>query len=675
MFDLFATTACSNQESVTMTTPSKKEKSRFPIKTPKTSSGDLTTPSTGGMTHCSNIGSVESIEVTPDELWTRHEIVINEDNDNDARNGGILKRSSHSKNVSDVSWKTSFSRLYETENDNHDEHSNKASSSHPLRKRRHVTSNDESIEIADPKLKNYVRQILRDEVLKNDEIKTKLIEVLQESILECNNHPHNISESSLKDIENQRNKKAARSDSESFKNHGTRNTAISNRNNASFFPWDFDNSRPLGNTKKYSTVDRIRGLENDTFTLMMLSTRYGFAWMFLFCLFLVQLCLLIGILRQLVFDRDDAEIDEISRPLSVPIANDLFVTIGQSLAIIFALFSQRDLLEGMNVFIALWRRGNWQQLNNLPNGKRVRYYDQVFWFEKVFTSYMMKLSVSFLTLFTAMVLILQSTDLIDLLKDFTALFIVASLDNFVYSSIGDGYFGYLFDEELKRQETIRIQAKTRFTFCLCKKVPLQSFFFGLTLSIMLTTWGYVGYMQQSGTYFFEAHPNCTAFDNKNMTTKLKYEYWGDSVCDPRLYTATCGMDGGDCSNYCMTKWMNPSPKLWIDVQETMTRENKPDCGINDEIVAVGNDGVLSVNGIEPLNSSAFNFGNLYVEFSKCFDESSIYNEDGSTLGLFCYFGDFMQELSGRNDVDVKVSVTSSTSLKQKDSFRRRIRGE
>ena len=731
MLDFFAT-ACSGTSSdkneVLTMTPSKNDaddNNPFPIKTPETitseETDDTTTPSTSDTTTSKHdsMRNVESIEVTPDEVWSTRQVVINGHNINSGYSG-VLKKPSHRRNVSDVTWKeTSLNRIIKQIGFNEDENNNDGSSpvnkpshrksiserifkqidinqddnnndgSSPMNKSSHrksvsdvswnpssnriyhIDNNNDNNEHGnlhkrhvryefdasnnkheDSNLKDSVHRLLRDQVLQDDEIKKKLIEVLQESMM---NHTND------EDIEKQRNN-YTRTASKFLKNYASsrsNNTVLSNKSNGSFHPWNYFYSRPVDSKKEYSSVDRIRCLEDDTFTLMMLSTRYGFAWMFLFCLFLVQVCLLIGILSQLVFDRD-FKTEGISRALGVPIANHLFVTIGQLLAIIFALFSQRDLLEGVNVFIALWSRENWQQLNVLPDGKMLRWYDLVFWYEKVFTSYMMKLSVSFLTLFTAMVLILQSTDLIDLLKDFTALFIVASLDNFVYSSIGDGYFGHLFDVELKRQDKIRIKAETRYIFCLCWKVPLQSFFFGLTLSIMLTTWGYVGYMQQSGTYFFEAHPYCTAFDNKNMTTTLKYEYWGDSVCDPRFYAESCGMDGGDCSNYCMIKWMNPSPKLWVDVQERLESEKKPNCGINETIVTMDGDGVVTVNGIIPLNSSSFKFGNLNEEFSKCFEESSIYNENDSTLGLFCYFGDFMQELSGRSDVNVEVRETSAS---------------
>lgn len=483
----------------------------------------------------------------------------------------------------------------------------------------------------DHKMREMLLKSIKKDLLNDEEIKERLIANVKLSL-----EDDLLTAPTNKDEE-------AQGVSASFK-------AMIEAGNATFslFPWD-----PL--EARDQVWDRTRGLENDTFTIMMLSTRYGFAWFFLFTLFLVQLCLLMGILEELLFQRDR----DLFRTLHVPIANKLTVTVGQSLAIIFAIFSQRDLLEGVAVFVALMKHDNYAQLNILPNGERVRNNSTLFWIEKVFFSYFIKLSVSVLTLFTAMVLILQSNDLIDLLKDFTALFIVASLDNFVYASIGDGYFGHLFDKELKRKERIKIKAETRFTFLLCKKIPVQSLLFGLLLASMLTIWGYVGYKQISGIYFFESHPNCrTAFD---LAPSLQYHYWGDDYCDPRLYTEQCGMDGGDCNDYCMTKWMAPSLELYLDVQNSLENERSESCGLNSTIIYANKDGNIIVNGLKPNNDLSFDFSDLPGEFSKCFNESSIYNTGHDyNLGLFCYFGDFRQEFSGRDNI-------------QKDADERRLR--
>ena len=178
---------------------------------------------------------------------------------------------------------------------------------------------------------------------------------------------------------------------------------------------------------------------------------------------------------------------------------------------------------------------------------------------------------------------------------------------------------------------------------------------------MLTIWGYVAYMQRTGAYFFDAYPRCTAFEKSDT---LKYEYWGDTYCDPRLYTEYCGMDGGDCNNYCMAKWTNPSPRLWLDVQDTLELERSEDCLFNNELIYAKGENELVVNGFQPIDATAFNYTDLYGEFSKCFHDNSIY---ATNLGLFCFFGDYTQHFSGRRDVNVEEN-TMAALLHKKDPF-------
>ena len=160
---------------------------------------------------------------------------------------------------------------------------------------------------------------------------------------------------------------------------------------------------------------------------------------------------------------------------------------------------------------------------------------------------------------------------------------------------------------------------------------------------MLTVYGYVTYMQTSGAYFFEAYPKCTAFESDNGNVrKLKFEYWGDGVCDPRLYTQSCGNDNVDCNYYCMTKWLVPSQTLWKNVNDTLSRERTDSCQL-----FIPEDGYgFILNGT--LNGTDFDSSGLYELFAKCFSASSIFNEGNhSALGLFCLFGDFTQEISDR----------------------------
>ena len=73
---------------------------------------------------------------------------------------------------------------------------------------------------------------------------------------------------------------------------------------------------------------------------------------------------------------------------------------------------------------------------------------------------MARLIVSLLTLFSAFLFIVQSTDIIALMKGFTALYIIAELDDYAYGMIADGYFGSLFKKEVKSVTDIKLKKIT-----------------------------------------------------------------------------------------------------------------------------------------------------------------------------------------------------------------------
>ena len=121
------------------------------------------------------------------------------------------------------------------------------------------------------------------------------------------------------------------------------------------------------------------------------------------------------------------------------------------------------------------------------------------------------------------------------------------------------------------------------------------------------------------------------------------------------------MDGGDCNDYCMTMWMTPSLLLYVNVQDALKEERKESCQLHETIVKTNGEDEFIVNGLKFDNSTTDeDYNDLYVPFSKCFDDSSIFNEDSeNNLGLFCFFGDFRSDFSGR---DIKQNIKTETRL-------------
>mmetsp|Transcript_10040 Transcript_10040/g.12729 ORF Transcript_10040/g.12729 Transcript_10040/m.12729 type:complete len:504 (-) Transcript_10040:60-1571(-) len=495
----------------------------------------------------------------------------------------------------------------------------------------------------DDEIKTFLLASMKEEIMKDDEIKTSFLSSLKDSLFHDDQmssllHAHVNAINSKKEDDNQseKRKKHHRHRSDEFI------ASVIHSKGVYMFP-QAEQPSISGNTSQTTRLDRMRALEDDTYTLMMMSTSYGFSWCFLFGIFLVQICLLSVILIELLYSRGSERL----HIFNAPMANQLFVTIGQFFALIFALFSQRDLLEGFTIFIALFDQRNIAEMNKTDEGGKVRESDRVFFWEKIFLTYFFKLLGSTITLLVAQILIVQSSDLIDLLKDFTALFIIASLDNLVYYCIGDGYFGHLFDKEIQRKENIIITAKTRFTNILCFKLPCQSVLFVAIVVIMLTIWGEIVVRQRLGIFFYDNFPNCKAISN--LDNSLKYEFWGDGVCDPALYSNECGMDGKDCNEYCMTTWINPSLTLWSEVQNQLSKERTDSCLLDKDVINLDeNNLIIDVNGFVPLKG--FDYDDLYGEFSKCFTQETIFdNGDDSSLGLFCYLGDYTEDLNGREN--------------------------
>lgn len=150
---------------------------------------------------------------------------------------------------------------------------------------------------------------------------------------------------------------------------------------------------------------------------------------------------------------------------------------------------------------------------------------------------------------TSWVVIVQSQDVVELLKDFTALFIISYVDNVLFIIAKRGYFGDKFACTATEAEDLPIiflnsnAGKQRSKRFLIKSISVHV----LTL-ILLSAWIYVVMGQRNGRYVKMKYPLC--FYNENFTkidvdtTKI-----GDYICNKEYNTPYCGHDGGDCDEF------------------------------------------------------------------------------------------------------------------------------
>ena len=150
--------------------------------------------------------------------------------------------------------------------------------------------------------------------------------------------------------------------------------------------------------------------------------------------------------------------------------------------------------------------------------------------------------------------------IIDLVKDFTALYIIAVLDNYAFLAIKDGYFAHIFKDEIKSIKDTKIKERDYLISCLNKPVPTQSIAMFCKFSVMFGIWLSFLLKQKDGHFFKEVHSNCNIIDDEKS---LNYLSWGDGTCDPKLFTEGCGLDGGDCNNKCTTYFQFYVPKPYL----------------------------------------------------------------------------------------------------------------
>ena len=338
--------------------------------------------------------------------------------------------------------------------------------------------------------------------------------------------------------------------------------------------------RPTSNSaiKQDSDTDNdlLYTLPSDTFTLMMVYNPLTPAWNIGIFSFILQMLLLTMIWRSQVNEGDG------STPFNVPFKVDNEVRIGQFAVIIVCVLSQDDVLTSLQSICTLWKCDctAFQDLfasgqddlistsgqddlsasgqDDLSAGGQdvfVEHYDlsiqaaaateakschdRKFYALHILLPNLLKFAQGVFVLLVSLVIIAQGEDLIDLLKDSTALFFVSAIDNVVFFCANTGYFG----QKVGRQA----QATTEKVIVDGKKWSFQvrSFVVIIIGSIMISALSTVTYGQLSGNYFILKYPDCDVTDNVTAISKMT-----NGICDGgELNTLGCAFDGGDCINH------------------------------------------------------------------------------------------------------------------------------
>ena len=152
----------------------------------------------------------------------------------------------------------------------------------------------------------------------------------------------------------------------------------------------------------------------------------------------------------------------------------------------------------------------------------------------VFLPTIMKLVQGLLVTSVSFVLIMQSENIIDLIKDFTALVIISKFDNVVFQLAVAGFFG----EELqldalkvkeiefteRRDETQLTPGNSIQKVKKCTGSALRPICLAVIVAIVFGGWVYFVTQQIQGKIFSKRFPDCAADHT------FAKEHFGDGVC-------------------------------------------------------------------------------------------------------------------------------------------------
>ena len=120
------------------------------------------------------------------------------------------------------------------------------------------------------------------------------------------------------------------------------------------------------------------------------------------------------------------------------------VYIGQFFAITLALMTQSDVLSATQTFLLLRNSPQvpWQRtISRDGMEENIMGIGCFTWLVRVFIPVFLKFIQGLFVLFISWLLIVQSTNVVDLLKDYTALFVISSIDDIFYFVAARGYLG------------------------------------------------------------------------------------------------------------------------------------------------------------------------------------------------------------------------------------------
>jgi len=274
----------------------------------------------------------------------------------------------------------------------------------------------------------------------------------------------------------------------------------------------------------------------DTFSLMMLAPVFSRDWALGLSAVLFQWMILFLILYDQVVKQSSG-----SSTLNIPYAVERSVTFGQFLGIVICVGVQSDVLSSIQILIAMRPRdeSDWHEIIGVgEDGRNMRT-----WFVRVFLVNMLKFTSGILVLSVNFVTIVQSENIVDLMKDVAALLIVSELGQIFYTLAEYGFLGNKLDDSTYRVSRTEVEDFIGGATFLKMYIPARLIVFLMLLSTMASLVGYFVAQQIKGTFFYDKYPYCSI-----LVTEIPKI--GDGYCDGGQFNSiACVFDGGDCIDF------------------------------------------------------------------------------------------------------------------------------
>ena len=276
-------------------------------------------------------------------------------------------------------------------------------------------------------------------------------------------------------------------------------------------------------------------LEPDLYAMMMMSKVISWEWLLGIFIFFLQ-----GTLAGIII-YEQTQKDFLDTDMKIPFRVPIVTLIVQGIAIFLSIITQNEFLSGLRTICIL-------PFGKDNNDGTIKWYDVCSvevndqnlccWIIRVFVPNILKALQGLAVLVASFIVIVQLEKTVDVLKDYSALFIVSSVDNFAFDHADQGYFGQRISDKVD---------KTRDTILPDNQKKVRHRLISLWMFLNLVAFSGFGYIvagQVNGRYFKQAFPFC----NQDLTSGLKKI--GDNTCDYAQGYGTnirdCGWDGGDC---------------------------------------------------------------------------------------------------------------------------------